>query len=155
MASQVCLARARSADQNDVLRRLGEGNLGQRVDELAIDRRALEVEAVEVAVHGEAGSVHLVTHRAHRSIGVLGLQQVLDEPARTVQPCHSLARTRALLDQIDPGAGHAVQAQPFELHAKRCLAASIQILRRLSWTFFSTTPFSQALATLQKSASNR
>ena len=35
------------------------------------------------------------------------------------------------------------------------LFASIQIRRRLSCTFFSTTPFSQPDATLQKSASNR
>ena len=38
---------------------------------------------------------------------------------------------------------------------KRRVAASIQIRRRLSWTFFSTTPFSQPEATLQKSGSNR
>lgn len=38
---------------------------------------------------------------------------------------------------------------------KRLLAASIQIRLRLSCTFFSTTPFSQPEATLQKSGSNR
>lgn len=35
------------------------------------------------------------------------------------------------------------------------LAASIQMRRRLSCTFFSTTPFSQPEATLQKSGSTR
>ena len=34
-------------------------------------------------------------------------------------------------------------------------AASCQMRSRLSWTFFSTTPFSQPEATLQKSGSNR
>jgi hypothetical protein len=38
---------------------------------------------------------------------------------------------------------------------KRCLAASIQMRRRLSCTFFSTRPFSQPAATLQKSGSYR
>jgi hypothetical protein len=37
----------------------------------------------------------------------------------------------------------------------RSLDASCQIRRRLSYTFFSTTHFSQSLATLQKSVSNR
>lgn len=38
---------------------------------------------------------------------------------------------------------------------KRRVAASIQMRLRLSCTFFSTTPFSQPEATLQKSGSNR
>ena len=38
---------------------------------------------------------------------------------------------------------------------KRRLVASIQIRRRLSCTFFSTTPFSHPAATLQKSGSYR
>ena len=53
--------------------------------------------------------MHLVAHRAHRAIGAFGLQQVLDQPARGVQP-----GVRALLDQIGPGTGHAVQAQLLE-----------------------------------------
>ena len=39
--------------------------------------------------------------------------------------------------------------------AKRRWAAACQMRRRLSWTFFSTTPFSQPEATLQNSGSNR
>ena len=38
---------------------------------------------------------------------------------------------------------------------KRFVPASIQMRLRLSCTFFSTTPFSQPEATLQKSGSNR
>ena len=41
-----------------------------------------------------------------------------------------------------------------KLPKRRC-PASIQMRRRLSCTFFSTTPFSQQEATLQKSGSNR
>jgi len=49
----------------------------------------------EVAVHRELGRVHLMAHRAHRAVGALGLQQVLDQPARGVDP-----GVATLLDQI-------------------------------------------------------
>ena len=49
----------------------------------------------------------------------------------------------------------ASQALSSTNEPKRCCAASIQMRRRLSCTFFSTTPLSQPKATLQKSASNR
>jgi hypothetical protein len=107
------LARARSAHQHRVVRGVGERHLGQRVDQLAVHRRDLEVEARQVAVHRELGRVHLVAHRAHRAIRGLGLQQVFEQPARALQ-----GGAAALLDQIGPGAGHTVHAQLFEFDGK-------------------------------------
>jgi|GEM_PF-2956606 hypothetical protein len=42
-------------------------------DERTIHRRDLEVEACQVAMHREAGRVHLVADRAHRAVRGLGL----------------------------------------------------------------------------------
>jgi hypothetical protein len=69
------LARARAADKNQVVRALGERHAGQLRDELAIDRRAIELEAGDVAMHRELRRVHLVADRTHGPIRDLGLQQ--------------------------------------------------------------------------------
>jgi hypothetical protein len=100
----------------DVVCVVGEGHWWPVAHQLAIDRRDLEVEAGQVAVHRELRHVHLVADRAHGAIRALGLQQVLDQPARGL---HALRST--LLDQIGPGAGHAVQAQrlEFDQHVRR------------------------------------
>ena len=103
---RVGLAGARPADEHRVVRVVGEGCARQGGHQLAVHRRDLEVEAGQVAVHGELRCVHLVADRAHRAIGGLGLQQMLDEPVRGLH-----AAVAALLDQIDPGTGHAVLAQ--------------------------------------------
>ncbi|EWS52743.1 hypothetical protein X551_04467 [Methylibium sp. T29] len=107
--AQMSLARTRPADEHRVVRRFGERQIGQLVDQRAIDLGGLEVEARQVAVRGEASGTHLVAHRAHRPVGALGLQQVLDQPARAVN-----ATATALGHEIGPGAGHAVQPQCLE-----------------------------------------
>lgn len=84
-----------------------EGRRGKLGDERAVHRRDLEVEACQVAVHRESCRVHLVADRAHRAVRGLGLQQVLDEPARGLD-ASSCARTTALLAWVSPGDGHAV-----------------------------------------------
>ncbi len=114
---QVRLARARPAHQHGVVRGVGERHLGQRVDQLAVHGRDPEVEARQVAVHRELGRVHLVAHRAHRAVRCLGLQQVFEQPARAVQRL-ATAATPSLLDQVGPGAGHAVHVQLFEFDGK-------------------------------------
>ena len=48
------------------------------MDQLAIHRRAVEVEASQVAMHRELGRVQLVAHRTYRLARGLGQQQVLD-----------------------------------------------------------------------------
>ena len=48
------------------------------MDQLAIHRRAVEVEARQVAMHRELGRVQLVAHRTYRPARGLGQQQVLD-----------------------------------------------------------------------------
>jgi len=52
---QMGLAGAGPADEHDVVRRLGKGQVGQFPDEVLIDLRLAEVEASQVAMHGEAG----------------------------------------------------------------------------------------------------
>ncbi len=106
---QVALAGAGSADENNVVRSFGERHAGQLHHQLAIHRRDVEVEAGEVPMHRELGRSHLVAHRAHLAVGTLGLQQVFQQPARGVH-----RGVAALLDEIAPGAGHAVQAQVLE-----------------------------------------
>jgi hypothetical protein len=103
---QVRLAGARPTDQQRVVRVVGEGGGGQGGHPIAVHRRDLEVEAGQVPVHGKLRHMHLVADRAHRTVGGLGLQQVLDEPARGLD-----AGAAPLLDQIGPGAGRAVLAQ--------------------------------------------
>jgi hypothetical protein len=107
--AQMRLARARPADEHRVVRGLGERQVGQLVDQRAVDLGGLEVEAGQVAVRREARGAHLVAHRAHRPVGALGLQQVLDQPARAVH-----ADAAALGHEVGPGAGHAVQPQRLE-----------------------------------------
>jgi len=54
-------------------------------------------------MHGELRRVHLVADRARGSVGALGTQHLLDQPARSVQI------GIVLFDQIGPCGGHAVQ----------------------------------------------
>jgi hypothetical protein len=49
---QMRLARAGATHQHHVVRLLGERHAGQLFDELSVHRRAFEVEARQVAVHG-------------------------------------------------------------------------------------------------------
>lgn len=113
---QMRLARARPAHQHHVVRSLGELQRRQPADQGFIDRRSLEVEASQVAVHRETRRTHLVTNRAHGPIRGLGLQQVLQQPVRFGQLVPP-----PLLGQLGPGRGHAVQAQKARLaHSFRC-----------------------------------
>jgi hypothetical protein len=80
---------------------------------------------------------------------------------RCVRSCSSISATLNCACSGCPISAHSArhrapsQALTSTNEPKRCWPASIQIRRRLSCTFFSTTPFSQPEATLQKSASNR
>jgi len=64
-------------------------------------------------MHREFRGLHLMADRAHRSVRALGLQQMLDQPARGLDAGTSSHDT-ILLDQIGARAGHAVQAQRLE-----------------------------------------
>ena len=58
------------------MRVVGKVGGGQRVDELTIDRRDLEVEAGHVAMHRELRAVHLMADRAHRAVSEIGRAHV-------------------------------------------------------------------------------
>uniref|UniRef100_E6PJX8 Uncharacterized protein n=1 Tax=mine drainage metagenome TaxID=410659 RepID=E6PJX8_9ZZZZ len=64
-------------------------------------------------MHRELRGMHLMAHRAHCAVRGLGLQQVFEQPARALQ-----GGTAPLLDQIGPGACHAVHAQLLEFDGK-------------------------------------
>jgi len=66
--AQMGLAGARAADEDGVVRHVGEGHLGQLLDQRTVHARGVEVEAGEVAVYGELGRAHLIVHRAHRAV---------------------------------------------------------------------------------------
>lgn len=59
---------------------VGEGEIGQFVNQAFIDLGLFEVEAGEVAVNREAGGLELIMDGAHRLVDLLGLKQVLDQP---------------------------------------------------------------------------
>ncbi|MPN22148.1 hypothetical protein SDC9_169531 [bioreactor metagenome] len=102
---QVGLARAGATYQHHVVRRGRELASGQLRDEFAVYRRHFEVEAGQVAVYRELGTAHLVLHRPCGAVAGLGLQHMLQQPAR------ALDFGAALLTELGPGGGHAVQAQ--------------------------------------------
>jgi hypothetical protein len=58
---------------------------GQLRDELAVHRRDLEVEARQVAVHGEARCCDMVAHRARGPVADFCLEHVPHEPAEPPQ----------------------------------------------------------------------
>ena len=60
-------------DEHHVLRILRERQVCQLHDQSPVHRRDLEVEARQVAVNRELGSVHLVVDRAHTSVGTFCL----------------------------------------------------------------------------------
>ncbi len=59
--------------------------VSQLQEQAPIHPGLLEVETGQITMHREFGHVHLVTDRAHRAVGVLRLQQMLDQPARSLQ----------------------------------------------------------------------
>ena len=79
---QVGLACAWAANEYSVLRRVRERHGGQLSYQCLVDLGRIEIEASQVAVQRELGRKHLVTDRAHGPVGLFGLQQVLDQPAR-------------------------------------------------------------------------
>jgi len=77
---QVGLARTRPTNEHRVVCRLGKRQVGQPHDQGSVYLGGLEVETRQVPVGGESRCTHLVAHRAHGTVGPLGLQQVLDQP---------------------------------------------------------------------------
>ncbi|MNE27091.1 hypothetical protein D3C81_1557270 [compost metagenome] len=59
---EVCFACSRPADEYDILRGIGELQVGQIPDQAGICAGSAEVEAGQITMHGEFGHVHLVVH---------------------------------------------------------------------------------------------
>lgn len=70
--SKVRFAGTGPAHEHDAVRRFGEGQIDQLLNQLAIHRRSAEVEAGQVAMDREARGVHLGLHRAQRPVGAAG-----------------------------------------------------------------------------------
>jgi len=72
---EVRLAGAGPADQDEILRLLGEGGRRETGDLPAVDLRLREIEAGEIAMHRKAGDMHLVADGARGAIRGFGLHQ--------------------------------------------------------------------------------
>ena len=105
---------AGATNEHRVLRRVGEVQRAQLLDQLLIHLGCFKVKACQVTVQRELGRFHLVAHRSHGTLGVFGLQQMTDQPFARL---HSGMSACALGCQLTPGPGHAVQAQLFKLGA--------------------------------------
>jgi hypothetical protein len=69
---------AGAADEDDIALLLEEGASGEMGDELGVDRRAGEVEVMELLGKRQLGDAHLVVDRACLLGGNLGLEQGAD-----------------------------------------------------------------------------
>ena len=91
--SDVRLARARAADQDDVVRVLQELAAMKLADERLVDLAAGEVEAGKVAVVREAGGLELVGGRPNLPVGRLRLQELRQDRQRAPRRPESLVRS--------------------------------------------------------------
>ena len=64
---------ARPTDEHHVLCRIAELQRGEPPDQVFINLGRGKVKPGQVPVQGELGRLHLVTHRCHGPVGVLGL----------------------------------------------------------------------------------
>ena len=78
------LACARPTDKHHVLRRVSELQRAQLLDQCLIHLGSFKVKACQVTVQREVGRLHLVAYLANSSLGVFGLQQVFDQPTRSL-----------------------------------------------------------------------
>ena len=79
---KVSFAGAGAADQHGVALRGDEATAGEIVHERLIDRRALELEVVEVLGERQLGDGELVLDRARLLLADLGVEQIADDVLR-------------------------------------------------------------------------
>jgi hypothetical protein len=114
--AKMALAGASSADQHGVALLGEKGAARQIADQRLVDRRAGEVEAVDVLGQGQLGDGQLVLDRARLLLGDLGGEQIAEDARRLVpaldagghhlvvsgahavkpEPCHQLEDVGAL-----------------------------------------------------------
>ena len=71
-----------AADQHDVALRVEEGAGGELLDQLAVDRRAVEGEVGQLLGQRQLGDAHLVVDRSRVLGRDLGLEQRADHASR-------------------------------------------------------------------------
>src|SRR6202167_4317671 len=74
------LARAGSTDQDDVALLGDELAAGEVAHEILVDRRALELEVVDILVERQLGDRELISDRTRVLLRYLRLEQIADEP---------------------------------------------------------------------------
>ena len=87
--------RAGAADQHQIVRRLGKGQIGQLIDQRPIHFGLTEIEARKTPVHGKLSGPHLITDRANGAVGGFGFQQRLDQRfgCAVCPPCRGLCNS--------------------------------------------------------------
>ena len=76
---QMGLTGAGSADQNGIALLGDEATSGEVVDERLVDRRALELEDIEIFGERQLGDGELVLDRARLLLADLGIEQIADD----------------------------------------------------------------------------
>jgi hypothetical protein len=100
---QVCLPGARSAHQNQIVRRFHKGRACQLLDLGVWQRRFRPIDPGQIPMHREPRRLELVTQAANLTIGQFGLDQA-------IQPGLGLHRPpRPVGQQLAPGGRHAIQ----------------------------------------------
>src|SRR6516225_4298857 len=103
---QMRLAGAGAADQDSVALLGKKGAIGQLVDERLVDRRAGEVEVVNVLGQRQLGYGQLIFDRARLLVSDLGAEQIADDP-------------RCLVPALDAGGHHLVVGRPHTVELER------------------------------------
>lgn len=104
----VGLAGSGAANQHDIVGILQEVAAMELAHQCLVDLAAGEVEAIEVAIGGEACGLELVGRRSHLSLCRLGLEQLRQDWDG------GLEGGSTLLGQLAHGLSHAVHLEAFE-----------------------------------------
>jgi len=102
----MALSGAGSADQHGVALLGEKGATGQLADERLVDRRAGEVEVVDVFGQRQLGDGQLIFDRARLLLSDLGAEQIADDP-------------RCLVPALDASGHHLVVGRPHTVELER------------------------------------
>lgn len=116
------LARAGTADEDDVVGVAEEVAAMKLTDQRLVDLTAGEVEAVQITIGRKAGRLELVGSRSHFTFRGLGLEEL-----RQDGDCR-LERWRSLLRELADGLCHAVHLQLPQIALNHVAVPSLELV---------------------------